>query len=67
MEARRVFRRAPLVLVAASPFASAQARDLRLRSVIWPEIDRRVLTTLPAGIHATVADIEARMLAGLGA
>jgi UDP-glucose 4-epimerase len=66
MESRRVFRRPPLVLVAASPFASAQARDLRLRSVVWRELDQRVLTTLPAGISATVADIEGRILAGQG-
>ncbi|NMM25018.1 MAG: NAD-dependent epimerase/dehydratase family protein [Phycicoccus sp.] len=62
MESRRVFRRAPRVLVASSPFAKVQARDLRLRSVVWPELDRRVLTSIPAGIGATVAEIQMRML-----
>ena len=64
METRRIFRRPPRVLIAASPFASTQTRDLRLRSVVWPELDRRVLTPLPVGIRATAADIEMRLLAG---
>lgn len=64
MESRRIFRRPTRLLVAASPFAGAQARDLRLRSVVWTELDHRVLTPLPVGISATVADIEQRMLAG---
>lgn len=65
METRRVFRCPPRVLVAASPHAKAQARDLRLRSVIWPEIDQRALTPLPAGIRATAADIERNQMAGV--
>jgi len=64
METRRIFRRPPRILVAASPFASTQARDLRLRSVVWPELDRRVLTPLPVGIRATAADIEMSLMAG---
>ena len=36
---------------------SCRSRDLRMRSVVWPELDRRTLTTLPAGINATNADL----------
>lgn len=64
MEVRRIFRRPPRVLVAASPRANAQARDLRLRSVVWSELDARTLTPLPAGIRATAADIERSYMAG---
>jgi len=65
METKRIFRRPPRVLVAASPHAQVQARDLRLQSVIWPELDRRALTPLPAGIRATAADIERNQVAGV--
>lgn len=65
METRRIFRRPPRVLVAASPRARTQARDLRLRSVIWPEIDRRVFMPLPAGIRATATAIERSQMAGV--
>jgi UDP-glucose 4-epimerase len=66
METRRIFRRPPRVLVAASSEARAQARDLRLRSVVWPELDQRAFTSLAAGIRATSADIELGMMAGAG-
>ena len=61
MESRRVFRRPLRILVASSPYSKAQVRDLRLRSVVWPELDRRSLTPLPVGISATIADLEQRM------
>ncbi|SNT27849.1 UDP-glucose 4-epimerase [Rhodococcoides kyotonense] len=51
---RTVFRRRPNVVLAASPLAAFQGRDLRLRSTIWPEIDRRTHRTLPAGIASTL-------------
>ncbi|MGB3773471.1 MAG: NAD(P)-dependent oxidoreductase [Rhodococcus sp. (in: high G+C Gram-positive bacteria)] len=54
---RSVFRRRPLVVQAASPMTSLQGRDLRLRSVVWPEIDRRTHRTLPAGIASTLQSI----------
>lgn len=66
-ETRRVFGHRPRVLIAASPHAAVQARDLRLRSVQWPELDRRVLTPLPVGISITSEDINRRMrLSGAG-
>ncbi|MCA0293698.1 MAG: NAD-dependent epimerase/dehydratase family protein [Actinobacteria bacterium] len=63
MQAQRVFRRPLRVLHGASSLAAQQSRDLRVRSVVWPELDRRTLRTLPAGIAATAADVEARFAA----
>ena len=51
---RTVFRRRPNVVLANSRLASLQSHDLRLRSVIWPEVDRRTHRTLLAGIGATL-------------
>lgn len=51
---RTVFRRRPNVVLAASPLAALQGRDLRLRSTVLPEIDRRTHRTLPAGIASTL-------------
>jgi nucleoside-diphosphate-sugar epimerase len=56
-ECRRLAKRAPRVVLGSSPFARLQVRDLRMRSVVWPELDRRTLTTLAAGISATNADL----------
>lgn len=63
MQAQCVFRRPLRVLHGASSQAAQQARDLRVRSIVWPELDRRTVRTLPAGISATAADIEARLTA----
>jgi UDP-glucose 4-epimerase len=54
---RGLGKSAPNVMIATSPFSSLQAIDLRLRSTTLPELDRRSLTPLPVGIHATVQDI----------
>ncbi len=56
-ESRRLFKRAPRVVLGSSPFAKYQVRDLRLRSVVWPELDRRALTPLGVGIKATADDL----------
>ncbi len=63
-ESRTIFKRRLLVRLAASPQARQQARDLRFRSIVWPELDSRSLTTLAAGIHATSTDIAARVRQG---
>jgi UDP-glucose 4-epimerase len=65
-EAQRIFRRPVPVLLAASRHASLQAHDLRVNSVVWPDLDRRTFWTLPAGIAATAVDVQTRMLAGRG-
>jgi UDP-glucose 4-epimerase len=45
------------VIIAASPNAARQARDLRMTSVVWPELDRRPMTTLSEGIRWVLNDI----------
>ncbi|PPF82459.1 nucleoside-diphosphate sugar epimerase [Subtercola sp. Z020] len=50
-------RRKPHIMLGSSPTISMQALDLRLRSVVWVELDDRELTPLPAGIHASMLDI----------
>ncbi len=62
MQAQRVLRRPIRVLFGASSQAARQARDLRVRSVVLPQLDRRTLRTLPAGIAATAADVEHRLV-----
>jgi UDP-glucose 4-epimerase len=58
---RGLSKSAPNVMIATSAFASRQALDLRMRSTVWTELDRRTLTPLPVGIYATVQDIRARV------
>lgn len=62
-ECRRVFGHRVLVRMASSSLAAQQARDLRLRSVVWPELDRRQVTTLVHGIHATHESLRAQLAA----
>lgn len=50
-EARRVSKRKPRVVFGSSASTRFQARDLRLRSEVWPDLDRRSLTPLPVGMH----------------
>jgi UDP-glucose 4-epimerase len=56
-ELRRVTKRRPQVVLGASPNARYQVRDLRFRSVVWPEIDVCVRTTLAAGVSATLESL----------
>ncbi|MEO6996460.1 MAG: NAD(P)-dependent oxidoreductase [Terracoccus sp.] len=63
-ELRRVFRRRPTIVLGASPTSSQQAKDLSLASHVWPELDRRTLTTFPAGVAATLADLQRRQQRG---
>jgi UDP-glucose 4-epimerase len=63
-EVRRMFKRSPQVVLGSSPQAALQARDLRLRSRVWPELDRRQLTPLAAGVLATTAHLRAVQRAG---
>lgn len=57
-EAARVLRRHPRLSTRRSP--GAQVRDLRLRSVVWPELDTMARTPLAAGLRATADDVAAR-------
>jgi UDP-glucose 4-epimerase len=63
-ELRRIFKRAHKVVYGVSVHARSQALDLRLRSEVWPELDKRNLTPLPAGIMKTVAGLTRVMQAG---
>jgi UDP-glucose 4-epimerase len=60
-EFRRLLKRPPRVALAVSPLSRFQVRDLRLRSVVWPELDRRQLTTLPAGISSVLRDLSRQL------
>jgi UDP-glucose 4-epimerase len=63
-EMRRIFKRSPRIVLGASPVSAMQARDLSLRSRVWPELDRGTLTPLPVGISATAADLQRKLQAG---
>jgi UDP-glucose 4-epimerase len=63
-EIRRAFKRNPQIVLGSSPQAAMQARDLRLGSRVWPELDRRQLTPLSVGIQATIAHLREVQRAG---
>lgn len=54
---RYVSRALPAVTIGTRPSARLQAPDLRVRSEVWPELDRRERTPLAAGFHATMLDV----------
>ena len=56
-ECRHVFKRAPRVVLAASPASAFQVRSLRFTSRVWPELDARSLTPLAVGVHRTLLDL----------
>ena len=55
---KTVFKRQPRIVLGASPYAKVQAHDLRLRSVVWTDLDCRQFTPLAVGIDATVRDMQ---------
>lgn len=54
----------PHVMLGLSPLAGYQAVDLRLRSVVWPDLDERDTMPLPAGIQITAQALIAGMQSG---
>jgi len=54
---RWITKRPVSVITASSPNARWQTRDLRLTSSVWPELDRRPMTTLSEGIRWVLTDI----------
>ncbi|EOM76952.1 NAD-dependent epimerase/dehydratase family protein [Rhodococcus rhodnii] len=58
---RAVFHTRPEVVLATSPLAAGQRRDLRLRSRVWPELDDRSHRTLVDGVAATLASIRGQL------
>jgi UDP-glucose 4-epimerase len=61
---KTVLKRRALLTLGASPHAKAQAPDLRMRSVVWCELDTFSKTPLSAGINATALDMRARLMSG---
>lgn len=61
---RAIFKRRPLIVLGASPFAKAQAHDLRLKSVVWPELDAHPVTPLAVGINNTVQEVQRLAISG---
>ncbi len=54
---KTLVKKRPRVMLGSSASASFQALDLRLETVVWPDLDDREQVTLPAGIMATMSDI----------
>jgi UDP-glucose 4-epimerase len=63
-EVRRIFKSAPRIVLGASAVSGMQARDLSLRSRVWPELDRSSLTPFPVGVATTAADLLRRLQVG---
>jgi len=63
-EVRRLFKSPTHIVLGASPSSAMQARDLSLRSRVWPDLDRAGLTPFPVGVAATSADLLRRLQAG---
>lgn len=54
---RIILKRPPVVLLGTSSAAALQAHDLRIGSVVWPELDARTMTPLVVGIRSTLDDL----------
>ncbi len=60
----RHYRARPLVIVKAPTEGSGQIRDLRLRSVVWPELDTWLRTPLLVGMARTATDVAVQLRSG---
>jgi UDP-glucose 4-epimerase len=63
-EVRRIFKSQPRIVLGASAVSAMQARDLSLRSRVWPDLDRADLTPFPVGVATTAADLLRRLQLG---
>lgn len=54
---RFITKAAPSVVIGRRASARFQAPDLRIRSIVWPQLDRREKTPISAGFHATMLDV----------
>jgi len=54
---RGITKAAPRVVHGTTPASKHQAIDLRMKSVVWPELDRRAKTPVAAGFNATMMDV----------
>ena len=57
-EAKLVFKRTPVIIVAPSVLGVGQANDLRVVSVVWPELERIPRRPLLIGLVQTRANME---------
>lgn len=64
-EVRRITRRRPRVVYGASTSSAFQARDLRLRSRVWTELDLEPCVPLPVGIDRVLRAMTASLGAGV--
>jgi UDP-glucose 4-epimerase len=65
-EVRRVSRHRPPVVTQPSPIERFHKRDLRMRSIAWPDLDGYAVTPLGAGIGACLADVNASLRCSRG-
>jgi len=61
---RRVTHARPRAVLGSSPLAARQALDLRLRSEVWTELDRRPRRGLPEGVAAAANGVLRAVQAG---
>ncbi|MET0976397.1 MAG: NAD(P)-dependent oxidoreductase [Leifsonia sp.] len=60
---RLISKGKPHAMLGSNAASALQAHDLRVRSIVWPDLDVRQLMPLPAGIHATIEDLKLGMQA----
>jgi UDP-glucose 4-epimerase len=63
-ELGRVVKRRPLVVFAASPASAYQALDLRLRTVVWPDVGVSHSTSFASGLHQTLQGLGRSLAVG---
>jgi UDP-glucose 4-epimerase len=63
-ELRRIFKGSTRIVVASSAHSTMQAKDLSVRSRVWPDLDHWTLTPLPVGVARTAADLLRRLQRG---
>ncbi len=60
-EFRQVAGKRPLIIMGASSNAGLQGRDLRLKSLVWADLDRVTKTPLVVGMARTLADLSLKL------
>jgi len=63
---KTISKRNANVMLGSSAAAALQAHDLRLASVVWPDLDARDLTPLAVGMHNTLDEMRGLMQRGGG-
>ena len=62
--AQAIGKKRPHAMVGTSPHAAHQALDLRMHSIVWPDLDRFDKTPLPAGFQSTIHGVLASIQDG---